>query len=116
MAKQFVNLAIGARGWPSVRTKLDGRIYKIEAVWVDGESLWAVNLYKSDGVLLRGGLVLRHREDVLAPFTGSEFPGDGLGKLVAWDTTKNQRDPGRRDLARGSDVRLVYITADDGGS
>ena len=104
-----------SRGWPSIRTKLDGRFYKLEAVWVDGEGLWSLTIYRADGTLMRAGLVLRHREDVLAPFTSAEFPGDGKGKLAAWDTTRNQADPGRDDLARGSGVRLVYITANDGG-
>ena len=112
---EFVNLAIGQRGFPRVRTKLDGVVYLIEAIWVDGAfspgGVWSISLYRADGTLLQPSLIARHGEDLLAPFPGAEYPGAGRGKLRVWDTSRNQRDPGRRDLAHGSAVRLVYIPA-----
>lgn len=113
MAKQYVNLAIGDRGGSRVRTRLDGRFYVLEVFWVENEGVWTLSLYDADRNLLRAGLVLRHGEDILASFTTSEFPGNGLGKLRVWDTTRNQLDPGRDDLKRGSGVRLIYIPAAD---
>lgn len=113
MAKQFVNFALGERGGSRVRTRLDGRFYVLELFWVDIEQVWALSIYDADRNLLRAGLVLRHGEDVLAPFTGTEFPGDGVGKLRVWDTTRNQQDPGREDFKRGASVQLVYIPAAD---
>jgi len=119
MALEYVNLAKGPRGWPRARTKLDGRFYSIEAIWNEGESRWGVNLYDASGVLMRAGLVVRHGEDMLAPYGGAEFPGDGFGRMKAWDSTGQGNDPGRDDLARESPVRLVYspradVEADSG--
>ena len=106
---EFVNLAKGPRGFPSVTTKLDGVRYTIETVWNANEGTWSLQLYDSDGVLLRAGLTLRHRVDVLRPFPDAGLPGNGRGQLGAWDFGNLQRDPGRDDLGRSSDVRLVYI-------
>jgi hypothetical protein len=111
--KQFVNLAIGTRGWSIVRTKLDGVEFKIRVDWIPGELMWVLSLYDISGVLLRGGLPLRHNVDVLESCTGTEFPGLGDGKLKAWDTTRRQQDPGRDDLKAGSSVRLVYVSIEE---
>lgn len=110
---QYVNLAKGPRGFPSARTKLDGVRYTIECVWNDVEQVWGLQLYDVDGVLLRAGLALRHGVDVLRPFPDAGLPGGGVGQLGAWDFSNQQRDPGRDDLARSSDVRLVYISASE---
>jgi hypothetical protein len=111
--KQYVNLALGTRGWTIVRTKLDGVEFKIRIDWIDGEDMWVLSLYTAAGVLMRGGLPLRHGVDVLEPFTGSDFPGGGEGKLMAWDFTRRQQDPGRNDLKTTSSVRLVYISIEE---
>jgi hypothetical protein len=113
MAKQFVNFALGERGGSRVRTRLDGRFYVLELFWVDIEQLWTLTLYDAERNLLRAGLVLRLGEDILASTSGPEYPGDGLGKLRVWDTTRTQQDPGRDDLKRGTAVQLVYIPAAD---
>lgn len=115
MAKkfEFVNFALGPRGGSRVRTRLDGRFYTLEVFWVEGEKVWTLSIYDADRVLLRAGLVLRHGEDVLEPFETEDMPGNGRGKLRVWDTTNNQRDPGREDLQRDSAVRLVYIPASE---
>lgn len=113
MAIQYVNLAIGSRGWPKVRTKLDGVTYQIECIWNQNEETWSLSLYNADGELLRAGLTLRHGVDVLRPFPDAGLPGEGLGQLGAWDTANQQDDPGRTSLARSSAVRLVYVPASD---
>jgi hypothetical protein len=105
---EFVNLALGSRGFPVATTTLDGRTFRVQAVWNGVESSWGVTLFDSSGTQLTPALVVRHGQNVLGSLSNPNLPP---GKLGAWDTSNNQRDPGRDDLRKGSDVRLIYIPA-----
>jgi hypothetical protein len=107
---QYLNTGMQTRGGSRFRTQLDGREYLLELVWSEGEGVWLLNIRNASGTVLQAGLVLRHGVNVLAPFTSSELPGEGLGELFAWDASNQNRDPGRTDLVRSSSVRLIYRT------
>ena len=113
MADQYINTGLSTRGGARFRVKLDGKFYHIELTWSELESAWSLSLYDASKNLLRAGLVCRHGEDVFEPFTAASMPGGGVGKLIVWDTTRRQLDPGRSDLKRGAGVRLVYRPAAD---
>lgn len=112
--KLWVNLALGPGDLGArARIPLDGRQYLLEVFRTKLAEVWTLSIFAADGTPLLAGRSLRHGEDTLAFSLDARLPGDAIGKLGAWDTSGLQRDPGPDDLRSDSDVRLVYITADD---
>ncbi len=121
---------LGSRARATTRQLLDGVEFRLTVTWlpalvsvpfVDPVTLpltfgapggWILDLEDTRGAPLLQGATLLHGVDVLDPFfNNARYPGRGLGRLVAWDFTGNQRDPGVDDFRPGAPVRLVYVTA-----
>jgi hypothetical protein len=121
----FINPAINGEVGKDSRVRLDGARYKLTAYWLAeaprfdfqpappdleaGEpGLWMLTIADDSGTVLAPGLALRNGVDVLAGLTVEGLPP---GRLLAADTTRQGRDPGRGDLDPGSEVRLAYVLA-----
>lgn len=126
----YLNLALGGRIGSTTRQRLDGTEYRIRVLWLaeavrvpfqfdnvppplvfGTPGVWTLNVAQADGTLILAGQILRHGVNVLAPFSNDpRFPS---GRLLAFDRTGLRRDPGRDDLNPDSDVRLIYVPANE---
>lgn len=110
MAMVTLGLGLGD-GHPIKPTEhvLDGRRYLIKLSWYGRAETWLLDIRSASGTMLLAGIPVRVGQDLLRPHVGDALPGEGLGSLVAIDTSGSGTDPGRNDL--GTRVKLVYSEA-----
>jgi hypothetical protein len=126
----YLNLALNGSVGTTTRQRLDGTEFRVSVLWlpyftnvpfqtspppplvIGDPGAWTFSLAQADGTVLIAGQILRTRVDVLAGFRGdSRFPGAGFGRILVWDTTGLDIEPGRDDLTLSSPRRLAYVPA-----
>lgn len=91
----------------SLQVDLDGVNYELSLRWNERSEAWFMAMALTDGTKLVSGIKLTTRTPLFTWFTSLDAP---LGRLVIFDSSGTDEDPGLYDLGIDRRCQLVYAT------
>lgn len=100
----FYEIPIPTSAFSTLSISLDNQTFRLNFRWNTREQSWSMDLCKSDGVVIAGGLKIVANVDLTSRFQAVGAPPGAI--ISIGESTKAER-PGRDEL--GKRVKLYYM-------